>query len=55
VENNVPKTHEFILLCEARVKDDSYEGLKYRMMLLEWHGDWAGRVSLGWIEKEDLS
>jgi hypothetical protein len=53
-ENNVPKTHEFILLCEARVEDDNYEGLKYRMMLLEWHGDWAERVSLGWIEKEDL-
>ncbi|KAF8878811.1 heterokaryon incompatibility protein-domain-containing protein [Gymnopilus junonius] len=56
--------HEFILLCE-----DDEEGWKYKMMLIEWHGwrddspykgttglhgDWAERISLGSIEKEDL-
>ncbi|KAF8878812.1 heterokaryon incompatibility protein-domain-containing protein [Gymnopilus junonius] len=59
-ESNVPKVHEFILLCEGRdekAKDgriDDEEGWKYKMMLIEWHGDWAERVSLSSIEREDL-
>ena len=54
---NIPATHEFILLCEGR--GGFYSGgkvtWKYVMMLLGWHGDWAERVALGAIEKEDLS
>jgi hypothetical protein len=59
-EVNVPKDHEFILLCEGRdvraenQRFDEEEGWKYKMMLIEWHGDWAERVSVGSIEKQDL-
>ncbi|PPQ95903.1 hypothetical protein CVT26_015589 [Gymnopilus dilepis] len=57
---NVPGVHEFILLCEGRdepAKDgsvDDDEGWTYKIMLIEWHGDWAERVSLGSLQKEDL-
>jgi hypothetical protein len=59
-EVNVPKDHEFILLCEGRDvraegdRFDKKEGWKYKMMLIEWHGDWAERVSISSIEKQDL-
>jgi len=58
---NVPKDHEFILLCEGRDdraqngKMDHEEGWKFKVMLIEWHGDWAERVSVGSIEKKDLN
>ncbi|KAJ3507764.1 hypothetical protein NLJ89_g6119 [Agrocybe chaxingu] len=58
---NISKSHEFILLCEGRdvrAEDgrmDDEPGWKYKMMLIEWHGEWAERVSLGSIEKHDLT
>ncbi|PPQ97708.1 hypothetical protein CVT26_001898 [Gymnopilus dilepis] len=56
-EKSVLTTHEFILLCEGRggFYNSGKVSWKYVMMLLEWHGDWAERVALGAIEKEDLS
>jgi hypothetical protein len=59
-EGNIPKDHEFILLCEGRDKRaengrfDEEEGWMYKMMLIEWRGDWAERVSVGSIKKQDL-
>ncbi|KAF8854270.1 HET-domain-containing protein [Acephala macrosclerotiorum] len=54
--------HEFILLCEARDErvehgknPDDEPGWKYMAMLLEWHGEWAERVSVGSIEKDKLN
>lgn len=58
---HVPGTHEFILMCEGREvrpkagKEDHEEGWKYMAMLIEWHGEWAERVSVGSIEKHDLA
>jgi len=57
---HVPGEHEFILLCEGRDeraetgREDDEDGWKYMVMLLEWHGEWAERVSVGSIEKHDL-
>lgn len=59
---NVPGHHEFILLCEGRIKrakngkNDGEPGWKYNAMLVEWHGDgqWAERVAIGVVEKDDL-
>ena len=57
---HVPGKHEFILLCEGRDeraendKEDEEEGWKYMVMLIEWHGEWAERVSVGSIGKCDL-
>ena len=59
---NVPKMHEFILLCEGRDvradrgKIDEEHGWKYKTMLIEWHGngEWAERVSISSIRKKDL-
>lgn len=59
-EVNIGKNHEFILLCEGRHvrakygKIDDENGWKYKMMLIEWRGDWAERVSIGSIEKRHL-
>jgi hypothetical protein len=56
-EANVPRIHEFILLCEGQDKPFSFAGRtgwSYIIMLLEWRGDWAERVSLGIIRKDDL-
>ncbi|TFK34984.1 heterokaryon incompatibility protein-domain-containing protein [Crucibulum laeve] len=58
---HVPGEHEFILLCEGRDqragrgREDEEKGWKYMVMLLEWHGEWAERVSLGSIEKDYLN
>jgi hypothetical protein len=60
-ENFVPKSYEFILLCEGRDvkakrrKFDEEDGWKYKVMLIEWYGEWAERVSIGSIEKRDLN
>jgi hypothetical protein len=57
-EIHVPSTHEFILLCEGQagyIYERRELRWKYVIMLLEWHGNWAERVSLGSIEKDDLS
>jgi hypothetical protein len=57
---HVPGEHEFILLCEGRDeradsgKEDFEYGWKYMVMLIEWHGECAERVSVGSIEKHDL-
>jgi hypothetical protein len=58
---NVPKVHEFILICEGRDERarggrfDEEDGWKYQMMLVEWKGAWAERIGMGSIEKKDLS
>ncbi|KAI0813047.1 HET-domain-containing protein [Xylaria sp. FL0064] len=56
----LPLTREFILLCEGRDEraEDDYSrdeepGWKYKVMLLEWHGDYAERVAVGSINKGD--
>ncbi|KAI0434216.1 HET-domain-containing protein [Xylaria sp. FL1042] len=55
----LPLTREFILLCEGRderAEDYSHDeepGWKYKVMLLEWHGDYAERVAVGSINKGD--
>ncbi|KDR74933.1 hypothetical protein GALMADRAFT_227276 [Galerina marginata CBS 339.88] len=58
----VPETHEFILICEGRDKEgkrrhggDDEPGWRYMVMLIQWHGDWAERVGLGWIKKRYLT
>ncbi|KAI1132878.1 HET-domain-containing protein [Nemania abortiva] len=59
VKSSLPLTQEFILLCEARderAEDYNYDdepGWKYRVMLLEWHGEYAERVAVGSINKGD--
>lgn len=59
---NILGEHEFILLCEGRDervehgKDpDNEEGWSYMIILLEWHGQWAERVSVGSIKKDKLN
>ncbi|KDR71611.1 hypothetical protein GALMADRAFT_229571 [Galerina marginata CBS 339.88] len=58
--NHVPGQHEFIILCEGRdgtayLHDKQIEdGWKYKMMLIEWHGDWAERIGISSIRKEDI-
>lgn len=60
---HVPGEHEFIILCEGRAerpqggREDQEEGWKYMVMLIEWHSDgqWAERVSVGSIEKNDVN
>ncbi|KAF8972473.1 heterokaryon incompatibility protein-domain-containing protein [Flammula alnicola] len=61
-KGHVPGKHEFILLCEGREKSvdrgqEDSEDWKYMVMLIEWHGkgQWAERVSVGSIEKNDLN
>ncbi|KAF8972469.1 heterokaryon incompatibility protein-domain-containing protein [Flammula alnicola] len=66
-KDHVPGKHEFILLCEGRDQrlsqrakrgqEDLEPGWKYMVMLIEWHGkgQWAERVSVGFIEKNDLN
>ncbi|KAF8972430.1 heterokaryon incompatibility protein-domain-containing protein [Flammula alnicola] len=60
LQGHVPGHHEFILLCEGRDqrakhgKSDGEDGWKYMAMLIEWHEEWAERVSVGSIEKHDL-
>ncbi|PPQ79026.1 hypothetical protein CVT25_002335 [Psilocybe cyanescens] len=60
-KNNVPKSHEFILICEARDERaqngriDDEPGWRYMVMLIEWHGEWAERVAVGWIKKRYLT
>ncbi|KAI0968257.1 HET-domain-containing protein [Xylaria arbuscula] len=55
----LPLTREFILLCEGRdERADDYgvdeePGWKYKVMLIEWHGDYAERVAVGSINKGD--
>ncbi|PPQ96059.1 hypothetical protein CVT26_004691 [Gymnopilus dilepis] len=59
-EANRKKKHEFILLCEGRDvraengRFDDEPGWRYKVMLIEWHGEWAERVAVGSIGKEDL-
>ncbi|KDR74962.1 hypothetical protein GALMADRAFT_570303 [Galerina marginata CBS 339.88] len=59
-EKLVHESYEFILLCEGRDvraeggNMDEEEGWKYKVMLIEWHGDWAERISVGSIGKQDL-
>ncbi|KAI0514911.1 HET-domain-containing protein [Xylaria bambusicola] len=54
---SLPLAREFILLCEGRDErpdDGEYDaepGWKYKVMLLEWHGDYAERVAVGSINK----
>ncbi|TFK33580.1 heterokaryon incompatibility protein-domain-containing protein [Crucibulum laeve] len=61
IDGNVGGTHEFILLCEGRdVRAENYTydeepGWKYMVMLIEWHGDWAERVSIGSIDRHELN
>ena len=63
VSKNVPGRHEFIVLCEGRTErakrgsEDNEPGWKYMVTLIEWHGDgqWAERVAIGAIEKDDLA
>jgi hypothetical protein len=59
---HVSGEHEFILLCEGRDEraedgrdPDDEAGWKYMVMLLEWHGEWAERVSVGSITKSKLN
>ncbi|PPQ88582.1 hypothetical protein CVT25_009963 [Psilocybe cyanescens] len=60
-KNNVPKAHEFILICEGRDERaqsgriDDEPGWRYMVMLVEWHGEWAERVAVGWIKKRYLT
>ncbi|RWA10527.1 hypothetical protein EKO27_g4582 [Xylaria grammica] len=55
----LPLKQEFILLCEGRderADGDDYDGepgWKYKVMLLEWHGEYAERVAVGSIGKGD--
>ncbi|KAI1429858.1 HET-domain-containing protein [Xylaria sp. FL1777] len=55
----LPLTREFIILCEARderADDGDYDeepGWMYKVMLLEWHGEYAERVAVGSINKGD--
>ncbi len=60
---NVPGCHEFIVLCEGRTESvahdkdlDEEPGWKYMVMLIDWRGggQWAERVAIEAIEKEDL-
>ena len=57
---NLGKDHEFIVLCEGRDTRAEYdeideeEGWRYKVMLIEWNGDWAVRISVGSIGKNDL-
>ncbi|KAF9481738.1 HET-domain-containing protein [Pholiota conissans] len=60
-KENVPKVHEFILICEGRdkkaeggLRPDDEPGWRYMVMLIEWHGDWAERIAVGWIKKQHL-
>ncbi|KIJ36775.1 hypothetical protein M422DRAFT_260866 [Sphaerobolus stellatus SS14] len=59
-DNISKKHHEFILLCEGRDerakdgREDQEPGWKYMVILIEWQGEWAERVALGSIEKDDL-
>ena len=41
---------------EHRGDEDKEPGWKYRVMLIDWRGggQWAERVAIGAIEKEDL-
>ncbi|TFK31496.1 heterokaryon incompatibility protein-domain-containing protein [Crucibulum laeve] len=61
IDGNVGGTHEFILLCEGREdraenqRYDEEPGWKYMIMLIEWHGDWAERISIGCIDRHDLN
>ncbi|TRX95629.1 hypothetical protein FHL15_003587 [Xylaria flabelliformis] len=56
---NLPLTREFILLCEGRderaddYRYDDEPGWKYKVMLLEWRGEYAERVAVGSIGKGD--
>ncbi|KAI0097235.1 HET-domain-containing protein [Nemania sp. FL0031] len=58
-KSSLPLTREFILLCEARderaedYKYDDEPGWRYKVMLLEWHGEYAERVAVGSINKGD--
>ncbi|KAI1118378.1 HET-domain-containing protein [Nemania sp. NC0429] len=58
-KNPVPLVGEFIILCEARdERADDYDydgepGWKYKVMLLEWHGEYAERVAVGSINRGD--
>ncbi|KAF8884198.1 hypothetical protein CPB84DRAFT_1789294 [Gymnopilus junonius] len=58
---NLGKDHEFIILCEGRDKRAEYdeideeEGWRYKVMLIVWKGDWAERISVGSIGKDDLN
>ena len=63
LDKNVPGRHEFIVLCEGRTERakqhneiDKEPGWKYMVMLIEWHGggQWAERVAIGAIEKDDI-
>ncbi|KAI0483564.1 HET-domain-containing protein [Xylaria cf. heliscus] len=55
----LPLTREFILLCEGRDERagnydyDGEPGWKYKVMLLEWRGEYAERVAVGSIGKGD--
>ncbi|KAI0554047.1 HET-domain-containing protein [Xylaria curta] len=55
----LPLTKEFILLCEGRderaddYRYDDEPGWKYKVMLLEWCGEYAERVAVGSIGKGD--
>ncbi|RYP63951.1 hypothetical protein DL769_006829 [Monosporascus sp. CRB-8-3] len=55
----IPQVREFILLCEGRDsraehgRIDDEEGWRYMVMLIEWHGEYAERVAIGSIGKED--
>lgn len=60
---NVPGRHEFIVICEGRIErpkrlgdEDKEPGWMYRIMLIAWRGEgqWAERVAVGAIEKDDL-
>ncbi|KAF8884217.1 heterokaryon incompatibility protein-domain-containing protein [Gymnopilus junonius] len=57
---NRKKEHEFIFLCEGRDvraeggRFDDEPGWRYKVMLIEWHGDWAERISVGSIGKQDV-
>ncbi|KAI9167999.1 hypothetical protein HJFPF1_04143 [Paramyrothecium foliicola] len=60
-ENPVPREREFILICEGRDKraergraDDDEQGWRYMVMLIDWHGEYAERVAIGSIGKDDL-
>ncbi|KAI0875701.1 HET-domain-containing protein [Hypoxylon argillaceum] len=57
--SSLPVQGEFILLCEGRDERaegyhyDEEPGWKYKVMLLEWHGEYAERVAVGSINKGD--
>jgi hypothetical protein len=54
---SLPLTREFIIICEGRderaedYQFDEEPGWKYKVMLLEWHGEYAERVAVGSINK----